>query len=418
MSELLKLHNQDRTDVMVELNRSNNPRARILHDLAAGGYFYSLDEKQLGPLRKAGTIFHRSEWNSPILNDQLPFENTLNTKQIKGVLLNEIAGKDIHHFSPTRGSPEKDAQAIVELLNNISNPHYSKPGSILCMNSPTFERLCTCKAEWPSDGMLGVSEVSIDVTPADDIQDMQYYDNYTLSTLLTGTKIWFVYPPLQHNLTSLHTEYKAMLVNTEMFAMDQAAKFQHGIAIIQRAGQAVVLPPFWTAISVSTQSSVSASYHIATAMVFPDRIKYLNDFLVTSHLWPAGNDQRQRRLVFFTTEFTEHLQKILADSFSHYNAGKVITEICREYEKLRINLRHALNAIEDKAVVRGLENVYRAIWLKFLEQKRKKTPACRLCKLRIENMPAGGTSTDRLRQHFVDFHCLRSERFMPHGKGM
>lgn len=417
MSELLRLHDQDLVDIMVELDRSNSPRARILHDLADSGHVYSLDEKELGPLRKAGTVFHRSEWASPILNDQLPFENLPNTKQIKGVLIKEVTGDAIHCFSPTLGSLEKDARALVGLLTNIGNPHYSKPGSIRGMHSPTIEDLCTHKADWALDGMLGASQVTVAVTPADDVQDMEYFEYYILSTLLTGTKVWFVYPPIQDNLAALQNEHRAMLTKTELFAMDHAATFQHGIALIQRAGEAVILPPFWTATSISTQASVSSSYRISTAMVFPDRIKHIADFLVNHQLWYVGSDQGQRRLIVFATEFVQHLQMVLADSFPHFSASKVVSEICREYELLCINLRRTLDSIEDKAVVRGLENMFRAAWLNFLEQKRKKTSACRLCKLRIENMPMGGAPTDRLRQHFVNSHCLRNERSMTQGKG-
>ncbi|KAF1359005.1 hypothetical protein EJ07DRAFT_78156, partial [Lizonia empirigonia] len=268
----LKLHNQNRNDIMIELDRSNNPRARIFYDLVANGNVHSLDEKKLGPLRKANTVFHRSEWASPMLNDQLPFATMLNTNQIKGLLLNDLGGNDLYHFTPTRGSPEKDAQAIVELLNNIGNPHYSKPGSILHLESPTFESLCKHKANWPCDGMLGHSPVDIAVTSADDIQDMNYHDNYVLSTLLTGTKIWFVYPPHQENIASLNVEYQAILINEGVFAMDHAANFQHGIGIVQRAGQTVLVPPFWTTVSISIQTYVSCSYYMATAMVFADRI--------------------------------------------------------------------------------------------------------------------------------------------------
>lgn len=213
MSDLLKLHNQNRNDIMIELDGSNNPRARILHDLVANGNVHSLDENKLGPLRKAGTVFHHSEWASPMLNDRLPFATMLNTNQIKRLLLNDLGGKNLYHFTPTRGSPEKDAQAMVELLNNIGNAHYSKPGSILHMDCPTFESLCEYKANWPYDGMLGHSPVDIAVMPADDIQDMDYHDNYFLSTLLTGTKIWFVYPPHQENIASLNLEYQAILIN-------------------------------------------------------------------------------------------------------------------------------------------------------------------------------------------------------------
>jgi hypothetical protein len=65
--------------------------------------------------------------------------------------------------------------------------------------------------------------------------------------------------------------------------------------------------------------------------------------------------------------------------------------------RFQTDLHRMLDAIEDKAVVRGLKNKYRAAWFKLLKEKRKKSPAYRLCNMRVQNMPAGGTPTDRLR---------------------
>ena len=312
-------------------------------------------------------------------------------------MLNEIGGDNTYHFSPSRDSPEKNARAIVELLNNIGNPHYIKPGSILRMQSPTFERLCQYKVDWPCDGMLGVSQVTMAVTPVDNVQDMEYYDNYTSSKLPTGSKVWLTYPPLPDNFAALQAHYKSLSMGTETLAMNNAQNFQHGIAIVQQAGQGLVLPPFWIATSISTQTAVSCTYHVATATAFAERLKHLSDSRLTTQLWLTDNIQGQPRLVSFATEFVEHLQEILEDSFPQCNVGKVIGDICRAYETLRADLRRILDTIEDEAIVRGLENKYRAAWLKFLEEKRKKNPVCRLCNVRVQNMPAGGTPTDRLR---------------------
>jgi hypothetical protein len=189
MSNILNLHNRDLTDVTTELDRSNNPRPRIIHGLADDGHVYSLNEKDLSPLRRAGTVFQRNEWASPILTDQLPLDNPLNAKQVKSIVSNKIGGGNTYHFARSYRSPEKDAQAIVGLLNNIDIPHCSRPDSILHVQSPMPKRLCRYKPDWHSDNMLDVSQVSMVVTPADGVEDMMYYDNYSLSALLTGTKV-------------------------------------------------------------------------------------------------------------------------------------------------------------------------------------------------------------------------------------
>ncbi|KAF3046028.1 hypothetical protein E8E12_010475 [Didymella heteroderae] len=408
----LSLHTQDLTDVMVELDRINSPNSRTLYGLAERGSVLPLNDKALKPLRKQGKVYQGSEWSSPILTSQLPLDSSPDAKQIKNILMNEVGSKNSFHFVPTRGTPELDAQGIVALLNSIENPNYSTSGAILNMVSPTFENLFYFKVDWAEDGMLGSSHVVVAVTPADDVQDMEYYDTYTLSTLLHGSKVWLAYPPFPENFVPLQEHYELLATDEYALGVSNAQKFQHGILIVQQAGQGLVMPPFWIATAISTQMAVSATYHATTATAFVERVKHLSNFRLTCQLGLSDKAQEQNRLIFLATELVHHLRRILEDSFPHCKVSKVITDVCREYEMLRIGLRQVLQAIDDKAIARGLENEYRAIWTKFLEEKRKKNPACRLCNMRVQNMPAGDSATARLRQHFVDFHCLRSERFM------
>lgn len=260
--------------------------------------------------------------------------------------------------------------------------------------------------------MLSSSHVVAAVTPADDVQDVEYYDTYTLSTLLHGSKVWLAYPPLPENLAALEDHYKLLAADEYALGLNSAQNFQHGIFIVQRAGQGLIIPPFWTATAISTQTSVQATYQATSAIAFVERVKHLSDFRLTCQLGLSDQAQEQNRIVFLATELVDNLQRILEDSFPHCKVSKVITDVCREYETLRVGLRQVLQSIDDKAIARGLENKYRAMWTTFLEEKRKKNPACRLCNTRVENMPAGRSATDRLHQHFVDFHCLRSERFV------
>ena len=408
----LSLHTQDLADAMVELDRINTPNSRMLHGLVNGGSTHPLDEKKLKPLRKQGQVYQGSEWASPILTSQLPLDSPPNAKQIKGILMNEIGGKNSFHFAPTRGSPETDARAIIALLNNIENPSYSTKGAILNMVSPTFERLLQSKVDWSEEGMLGSSHVLVAVTPADDVQDMEYYDTYTLSTLLHGSKVWLAYPPTTKNFAGLQTHYQSLATDEYALGMNNATNFQDGIIIVHQAGQGLIMPPFWTATGISTQTSVAATYQATTAAAFVERIKNLNNFRLTCQLGLSDRTQKQERLVFYATELVDHLQRILEDSFLHCKVSKFITDVCCEYETLRAGLRQVLQTIDDKAMARGLENQYRAVWTKFLEEKRKKNLACRLCNTRVQDLPAEISATDRLHQHFIDFHCLHSERFI------
>ncbi len=142
MADLLQLHTQDLADIIVELQRDDSPGCRALYDLVASGSMYLLDEKELGPLRRKGTVFSRDEWASPVFTRDTPFATILSPNQVQRTLLNDVGGKNRYYFAPCRGSPELDGQAVMELLHNMSNPRYNQPGSILHRQSPSIECLC------------------------------------------------------------------------------------------------------------------------------------------------------------------------------------------------------------------------------------------------------------------------------------
>lgn len=153
-------------------------------------------------------------------------------------------------------------------------------------------------------------------------------------------------------------------------------------------------------------------YRAPSAIAFKECVKHLSNFRLTCQLGLSDQAQEQNRNVFLATELVDNLQRILKDFIRHYKISNVITDVCHKYEALRVCRRQALQSTNDKAIERGLENKYRAMWNTFLEEKRKNNPACRLFNTRIENMPTGRSATDHLHQNVVDFHCLRSKRFV------
>jgi hypothetical protein len=64
-----------------------------------------------------------------------------------------------------------------------------------------------------------------------------------------------------------------------------------------------------------------------------------------------------------------------------------------------------LSLIEDDEAKERIDDEFRHAWIEFLQLRRKKRPECRLCRVRIEHMPAGETSDERLARHVTDVHC-------------
>ena len=130
----LALHDQELEDAMLYLERCEDPRAQDAFEMANRGDIYPLNEEDLKPLRsKSLAVFDEDMWNSPILSGQqdLPFEFLPSARQIQEALTEDIGGKNFFRFAPSRASPERDAYATMDLLENIENPRFSERGAII-----------------------------------------------------------------------------------------------------------------------------------------------------------------------------------------------------------------------------------------------------------------------------------------------
>lgn len=413
------LHIQDLANVMLELEHYHEPRVRMIYDMVRAGQLHPLHEEVLSKLRrspkqaaKSTEVYAASEWDSPVLSglEELPFDKLPTAGQVQTILRKEVKGNRSFQFGPTRGSPEADAMAAADLLVNIGNARFSQPGSIIHMASPTFDRLHSRMPDWQCDGNLGQSNSQMTVAPANEVFEPEYYEHHLHSTLLTGTKVWLAFPPLDVNLSALRDEYDDMLMNnTTLVSETTLAKLQHGIAIIQQPGQTLMIPPFWPVMMVSTKTSTSCTYFVATALKFPQRLQNVDLFLAITRLWPK-KEQEQAQLITYATTLVNHVRRILRNDIPEFKSEPIAIKLCqgmmytREQANIRDELAKVCAAIDDKTQARRIEQELRQVWLDFMEEKRKKRLECRLCRMRVNNMAGEGSPSERLAQHFLALH--------------
>jgi hypothetical protein len=413
----LKHHSQDLEDVMIVLERCGDRRAEQAFSLAHRGALHALNETDLKPLRsRTVSVFPEDPEESPVLSgiEELPFASLPTKALVERILKDDIGGTNSFMFAPSRGSPEKDAYATMKLLDNIGNPGYGERGAVIHMQSPTFDQLRSKKLAWQADGLLGQSNFQMTVAPAHEVFDLVYYENYMFSMLLTGSKVWIAYPPFHNNPAILQQRYEELQRSKSgPVFMQLSEKLQHGIAIVQKPAQTLMLPPFWSFMVFCTETSTSAEQFLATARKFMERLVSINMYLSVLRMWPS-KEREQVELVKYVDSLATHLDMILKNSCKPFKADGVIRELCVKWEnptgtgfpavKLKDELSRLCATIEDKEVEKRLTDKILQAWHDFLESKKKKIPECRMCHMRIEHMPYTGTPSARLREHFVHIH--------------
>jgi hypothetical protein len=193
----LSLHNQDLVDVMFELEDCKDARFVQIYRMAKEGNLLQLNVEE-GTDDMDGLL--QDFWNAPILSgiEERPLEDLPTPAQVQHIIKQNISSENHFRFAPSRGSPEADAHAIQNLLDNITNPTYTAPGTILHAKIPTLDHLQKKKkTRWntESDGCLGQADFQAIIAPAHDFFDMKVHATYHLITLLTGTQVVVAYPP-------------------------------------------------------------------------------------------------------------------------------------------------------------------------------------------------------------------------------
>jgi hypothetical protein len=156
--------------------------------------------------------------------------------------------------------------------------------------SPTLERLRRNTTSWRKDGLLGQAAFQITIAPTSEVFDIAYYEYHRVSALLTGSRVVIAYPPLSANLSLLLEQYTNLSNGQtgDIFSTTYAS-FSHSIAIVQKAGETLTLPPFWSFVTFYISTSVAAEYCVATATKYMQRLEHTDLSLATTRMRPDNS---------------------------------------------------------------------------------------------------------------------------------
>lgn len=393
---------------MFELERCQDRQAAYASSTVARGQFYPLNEMDLSHVRLLLKDSIGEDISSyPVLvgpND-LPFKELPTPDQLQNVLMDDIGGHNFFRFAPSHGSPELDAKAIFELLINLLDNTYEVRGAVVHMESPTLQRLWRDTPATHVTGTLGVSKVNLTVAPCGEVFDLEYFGYTRIIPLLLGAQVVIAFPPTPDNLNVLRTSYQNV-DSIDSIYMHTSTLFSHGIALMQKAGETLILPPFWSHAIFCTHTCVSAGYSVASAYNVPDRLRHIELLRAVMHIWP-DRSKEQEELTKYATELAAHMDRILSLKVEGFtNPHKFAFPLWKGWDgDFRHKFGGLVAAIEDEEERGRIMEVANKALVKFVESARKKRPECRMCHKRVEDMNAmNGTPEQRLARHVRAAH--------------
>jgi hypothetical protein len=392
------VHNQTLDQVKTKLREYDSVVAKMILDTLDTGSVQAIDIKNL---REVKPKFGPTMWDAPLLAgpEVSPWQVPPSLDSLRCIVKEEMRNKRVNIIpsSPTKNEDEKVA---LQLLDHLEDPNYSISGSIHNLTSPLLTQSLTGGSQslkgWEHTGILEVTLLIVNVMPARGGYDLDHCEGYMLNTLLSGTRVWIVYPPTESNLHSLCEKWEALAKSDEYWSIPYWKQMDSGIAIIQHPGQTLHIPPFCPYLVCSLETSISAEYWIITAKKLPLRLQ--NTRLVVAQNSCEPSTVRQSKLIQSADSVYSALHMILSEAVDKFDHVQTIIKICRVWAEAKDDVLAMCEAIEDPAISVAMGNKFKGTWIQFLEQKMKKSGSCRLCQLQIK-----GTGLS-LAEHFHQAH--------------
>ncbi|OAK98072.1 hypothetical protein IQ06DRAFT_295437 [Phaeosphaeriaceae sp. SRC1lsM3a] len=320
--------------------------------------------------------------------------------------MKDIGDPNFFRFLPSRGSPELDAKATFGLLQHLLDPYYNKRGAIVHMESPTLNGLRIDTPATHVTGTLGTTDIQVTLAPYAEVFDLEYFAYTRVIPLLLGTQVAIAFPPLPANLTALRDAYDNKPSIPSVFT-HTSPSLSHGIALVQKAGETLILPPFWSHIIICTRTCVSAAYSVASAFGLPDRLRHIDLLRAVMHIWPDAS-QEQRELTKYATDLARHIDRVLSGKIEGFaKTDKTALPLWKGWDAdFRDKFGGLCMAIEDQEERMEIREIVNKALVKFVDAARKKRPECRMCRVRIEKMNGEGTAEERLARHVRAVHGM------------
>ncbi|KAF2711990.1 hypothetical protein K504DRAFT_531152 [Pleomassaria siparia CBS 279.74] len=217
-------------------------------------------------------------------------------------------------------SRQRDA---VQLLTNITSPTYTTRNLILSIPSPLLEESFGVAKE-QGGHLLSSSDLSCTILPCNTYLRLQHFnEGTTVSTVLSGSIIHIIWPPTEGNLALLSQAYETYVVSCDPVAMDISQHLEGGIAMVQRPGEALRVSPFCPVLTLTTATTVLATYTTVPASSFYSILTRL-PFL--THWWATELDSFLKRAAFGTA-LMACLVRIMDCEFETYTVKTVRQEL-------------------------------------------------------------------------------------------
>jgi hypothetical protein len=176
---------------------------------------------------------------------------------------------------PPSKTAEDAAHTLSDLISHLDEELYSGTVSIAQLSCPAMEQDIPSLRSGPSDPSIfpQLSNAHMSIMPSGRTIPLEFsaIPDCEEIYLLTGTRVYFVWPPSEQNMRTFRSYLKGCFSECRLEICQQ---LEHGTAFIQRPGQFVFLPPHCIAVVFATNISAAVVYQYRRISGLPQQIRY------------------------------------------------------------------------------------------------------------------------------------------------
>jgi len=312
--------------VIRELQSCPAARAAEFADLIIPGRISLLSVENGNAVQSSATVYGASKVTDiPELTLYETGAGWPHPRSLRKILEKHQFGVDGAQLYPPRPPPlslrllEGDAsrQSIaLTLVHYLDDQHYAAYATTLNFRSPVIDR-CLRHFLGDNEASSTLTRSSIDTTSIMSCGALLPVEASALMStstihVLTGVRVYIVYPPTPHNLTTLHEYLKDLAGNVAPNYTSVCHELQNGIAFVQRAGQAVTIPPCCPTVVFATKTSAAVTVRSRCVEDLPLRLEHLGilmDQIVSIQLvcWQTPEES----LEYHTTQLYKDITTVL-----------------------------------------------------------------------------------------------------------
>jgi len=289
-------------------------------------------------------------------------------------------------FLEGEASRESIARTLVEYLDD---PQYAAYATTLTFRSPVIDQ-CLRLFQGENEASSTLTRSSIDTTSimsCGALLPLEASALMSTSTIhvLTGVRVYIVYPPTPHNLTTLNKYLIDLAGDIAPNYASVCHELENGIAFVQRAGQAVTIPPCCPTVVFATKTSAAVTVRSRCVEDLPLRLEHLNILMAQIvSLQLICRQTPEESLEYHTTQLYKDITTVLRSLEPSATDRTLLISLGAVWEREHSRFRGLVESYVEKSLKEHVVRNIPRVWS--LAVQNQGLRHCPVCKVSIEGL--------------------------------